>query len=313
MHVHCARTRGGSDLRQRAARAGRRQPRLPPARAADRRARAGSTAEQLDGLCPDWRERETFLCGPARLAADAERALARRGRSGEAARRALPARRAGRRWRARRGRHDPLLHERRRGERATASSRSSSPASRPARSCRTAVAWASATRCVGRLRSGQVRDLRTGQRARTAGRDDAHLHQRARGRGRDRALKHRRTPKEATMSANEIQQPTASPTATATDARDPVRGRPRTPSRASPPSRSSSSAASSTRSTTRSTPSSATATRATSARTIKLHRQLVLAARAMLLRLALHGRCGSAAPPRCRWRRSSRTWRSATT
>jgi ferredoxin len=27
------------------------------------------TAEQLDELCPDWRERETFLCGPAGLLA----------------------------------------------------------------------------------------------------------------------------------------------------------------------------------------------------------------------------------------------------
>ena len=46
--------------------------------------------------------------------------------------------------------------------------------------------------------------------------------------------------------------------------------------------------------------------------TIKLHRQLVLAARALLLG-SRASRCGWPARPRCRWPRSSRTWRSATT
>ena len=74
------------------------------------------TTEQLDGLCSDWRERETFLCGPAGLLEALGRALAARRRSGQAARRALPAGLYCDEWfrtrPARRGRHDPLLLER---------------------------------------------------------------------------------------------------------------------------------------------------------------------------------------------------------
>ena len=47
--------------------------------------------------------------------------------------------------------------------------------------------------------------------------------------------------------------------------------------------------------------------------TIKLHRQLVLAARATADGLALQAAVARRARRRCRWRRSSRTWRSATT
>ena len=46
--------------------------------------------------------------------------------------------------------------------------------------------------------------------------------------------------------------------------------------------------------------------------TIRFHRQLVIAARLLLLRSDKRPR-GWPAQPRCRWRRSSRTWRSGTT
>ena len=78
-------------------------------RAASPARRAASPRQQLDELCPDWRERETFLCGPAGLLEAMSAHWKQRRRPGAPARRALPARRARRRRRARRGRHDQLL------------------------------------------------------------------------------------------------------------------------------------------------------------------------------------------------------------
>ncbi len=75
------------------------------------------TAEQgriapadLDGLCPDWRERHAFVSGPAAMLNALSRALGASGRSAAARAGALPAgdrRRTGRR----RGRRDSLLQE----------------------------------------------------------------------------------------------------------------------------------------------------------------------------------------------------------
>ena len=53
--------------------------------------RAASGPSDLDDLCPDWREREAFLCGPGRDARRDDRALGARGRLRAPAPRALPA------------------------------------------------------------------------------------------------------------------------------------------------------------------------------------------------------------------------------
>ena len=97
--------------------------------------------------------------------------------------------------------------ERRRGAQRRRARRSSSPARRPAPTlpfgCRMGICHT----CVGRLCSGQVRDLRTGEVSRHARRDGPHLHQRPRGRRRDRT----------------VSRPTEDPTcATTTDDREPA-------------------------------------------------------------------------------------------
>ena len=65
--LHSARTPDGRDLRRRAARAGPAPPGLSPARAAHGRDAAAWVPADLDELCPDWREREAFISGPAEL------------------------------------------------------------------------------------------------------------------------------------------------------------------------------------------------------------------------------------------------------
>ena len=138
----------------------------------------------LDRLCPDWRERETFVSGPGAMLdalpahweehADAARLHMERFQpviGGDAAGG------AGGRSPSRRAAH---------GARRTAR-RSSSPARRPGRAafgCRMGICRT----CVGRLCSGRVRDLRTGKVSGRRGRDRPHLHQRARGARRDRPL-----------------------------------------------------------------------------------------------------------------------------
>ena len=142
----------------------------------------------LDELCPDWRERETFLSGPAEMldaidgalgASTATRDrlhmehfqpdLGERGEQGEGGTIRFCA--SDVRGRVRRPTADP---RRRRGRRA--------------RRSRSAAAMGICHTCVGRLRSGQ--DPRPAHRRgpRPGRRDGPHLHQRARGRGRDRTL-----------------------------------------------------------------------------------------------------------------------------
>jgi stearoyl-CoA 9-desaturase NADPH oxidoreductase len=117
---------------------------------------------QLDGLCPDWREREAFVCGPAGLL----QALGERWRQDGA-----PARMHVERFQPEAGVGD--------GERGTggridfcasgiqASSDGGQPilvageqaGARLPYGCRMGICHS----CVGRLRRGQVRDLRTGR------------------------------------------------------------------------------------------------------------------------------------------------------
>ena len=75
----------------------------------------GSPPSDLDELCPDWRERETFLCGPAEMLDDFERRWEDEGLERAPAHGALPAGDRRRRRRGRRGRHDQVPKERRRG------------------------------------------------------------------------------------------------------------------------------------------------------------------------------------------------------
>jgi ferredoxin len=120
------------------------------------------TAEQLDELCPDWRTRETFLCGPAGLLETLSE-----------------------RWRAdgdpeklhvEHFQPDSTVGDGERGEGGTinfcssgvqASSDGEQPillageqaGAKLPYGCRMGICHT----CVGRLRSGQVRDLRTGR------------------------------------------------------------------------------------------------------------------------------------------------------
>ncbi len=161
VHVHCARTERevifARELRELAAEhAGYRlDVRLTGAR-------GRLTGEQLVGLCPDWRARETFLCGPAGLLET-----------------------LGERWRAdgeeeklhvEHFQPDTRVGDGERGEGGTidfcaskvqASSDGEQPilvageqaGAKLPYGCRMGICHT----CVGRLRSGQVRDLRTGR------------------------------------------------------------------------------------------------------------------------------------------------------
>jgi ferredoxin-NADP reductase len=161
IHVHCARRATGvifgEELRGLAAR-------HPGYRLHERitAERGRVTPDQLDALCPDWRERETFLCGPAGLLeAMSERWRAdgdyeklhvehfqpdvrvgdgERGQGGRIrfAKSAIEASSDG---------EQPILLA---GEAAGA---------RLPYGCRMGICHT----CIGRLRAGQVRDLRTGR------------------------------------------------------------------------------------------------------------------------------------------------------
>jgi ferredoxin-NADP reductase len=161
VHVHCARTEEevifGRELRELAA--GQSGYRLHERLTG---AEGRLTVEQLVGLCPDWRARETFLCGPAGLL----EALGERWqRDGDPAKLHVE--------------HfapDGLVGDGERGEGGTISFctsevQASSDGEQPILvagenagaklpyGCRMGICHT----CVGRLRSGQVRDLRTGR------------------------------------------------------------------------------------------------------------------------------------------------------
>jgi ferredoxin-NADP reductase len=155
--VHSARTPGdvifGAELRTLAAR-------LPSLRLYERHTRAGGrvTMAQLRGICPDWRQRHVWACGPTGMLDDAERHWRRAGLVGRLhVERFRPAVAsgggAGGRVRfvasGRQADSDastPLLVV---GENAGVLMPSG---------CRMGICHS----CVARLRSGRVRDLRTG-------------------------------------------------------------------------------------------------------------------------------------------------------
>ncbi len=146
------------------------------------------TPADLDRLCPDWRERETFLSGPADMLAAMTDPLEGAGRQlRPPARRALPALPRRRGGRAGRRRHDPLPHQ------------------RPDRHLRRLAAdpggrGGSRRRASVRLPHGDLPHLRRAPLLRPCSRpahrrcpwperrDGPHLHQRARGRDRDRTV-----------------------------------------------------------------------------------------------------------------------------
>ena len=107
----------------------------------------------------DWRERETWACGPGPML-DAISEHFEDGRPrGPAAHRAVL---AGARRRRRRGRHDhvPQLQQDRRGRRRHHGPRGRR--GRPGSACPTAAGWASATPARSRSSPGRSRDLRNG-------------------------------------------------------------------------------------------------------------------------------------------------------
>jgi ferredoxin-NADP reductase len=161
VHVHCARRKEevifGPELRELAA--------VHPGYRLHERltgAEGRLTADRLVGLCPDWRARETFLCGPAGLLQS-----------------------MGERWQAdgdpaklhvEHFQPDEIVGDGERGEGGTIHFRSSgvqasSDGDQPILlagenagaklpyGCRMGICHT----CVGRLRSGRVRDLRTGR------------------------------------------------------------------------------------------------------------------------------------------------------
>jgi ferredoxin-NADP reductase len=163
VHVHCAREADGVIFGERLRELHARQPGY---RLHERiTAREGRlTAEALEQLCPDWREREAFVCGPAGLL----QALDERWkREGDAARlhaehfqadgvNDLPAGERG---------SGGTISFRRSGVEACSdgaqpilAAGESVGASLPF-GCRMGICHS----CVGRLRAGQVRDLRTGR------------------------------------------------------------------------------------------------------------------------------------------------------
>jgi ferredoxin-NADP reductase len=160
VHVHCARTRTqiifGSELRRLAAR-------HPGYRGVERISseQGRLRAEELDAVCPDWRERETFVSGPAGLIDAIQERFAADGDERRLhVERFQPHEHVGSGERGKGGTIDfcasgvracsdgeqPILLA---GERAGA---------KLPHGCRMGICHS----CVGRLRSGRVRDLRTG-------------------------------------------------------------------------------------------------------------------------------------------------------
>ena len=129
-------------------------------------------------LCPDWRERETFLSGPAQML---DALTAHWERDGDASRLHME-------------RFQPVIGGDAQGGEGgpisfvASGERGASDGTTPILvageeagvalpfGCRMGICHT----CVGRLCSGRVRDLRTGRVSGSAGRDGAHLHQRAR-------------------------------------------------------------------------------------------------------------------------------------
>jgi stearoyl-CoA 9-desaturase NADPH oxidoreductase len=116
------------------------------------------TMAQVRDICPDWRERQTWACGPAGMLDDAQRHWRRAGvgdrlrRSISGPRRcpAVPAAGSGS------SRADTRLTR-------TAAHRCWPSASTPVCSCPGGCRLGVCHSCVVRLRSGRVRDLRTGR------------------------------------------------------------------------------------------------------------------------------------------------------
>jgi ferredoxin-NADP reductase len=161
VHVHCARTREtaifGNELRAltRAHGGYRLHERITGEQ-------GRMSAAHVDELCTDWRERETFVCGPAGLL----RAMSERwSRDGDVSRLHVehfqPDERVGDGERGAGG----TIHFQRTGVQACSDGEQpilaageSAGATLPF-GCRMGICHS----CVGRLRSGQVRDLRTGR------------------------------------------------------------------------------------------------------------------------------------------------------
>jgi stearoyl-CoA 9-desaturase NADPH oxidoreductase len=164
MHIHCSRSGAqaifASELRDLAARKGRGDGyRLHFQHSAER---GRLKPSDLDGLCPDWREREAFVCGPAGLLEALKARFERDGDTG--------------RLHHEHFQPDALLGEGRHGAGGTirfcssgadASSDGSAPILKAGEQagvelpfgCRMGICHS----CTGRLRSGRVRDLRTGR------------------------------------------------------------------------------------------------------------------------------------------------------
>jgi stearoyl-CoA 9-desaturase NADPH oxidoreductase len=161
VHVHCARTEAevifGRELRELAA--GHSGYQLHERLSG---AEGRLTVEQLVGLCPDWSARETFLCGPAGLL---ETLSERWQRDGDPAKLHIE-----------HFQPDTTVGDGERGEGGTISFCASevqatsdgeqpilvageSAGAKLPYGCRMGICHT----CVGRLRSGQVRDLRTGR------------------------------------------------------------------------------------------------------------------------------------------------------
>ena len=96
----------------------------------------------LERVCPDWKERETWACGPAPMLDAAEEHWEEADLEDAAPPGAVHPRA---RRRRRRGRHDHLPATPARPPRPTAPPPSWRPARKPASGCPTAAGWASAT------------------------------------------------------------------------------------------------------------------------------------------------------------------------
>ena len=158
----------------------------------------------LDDLCPDWRERETFASGPGTCSTRLPTTGRREGDPRAPPHGALPAE-------ARCG------EEGEGGKIVFAEERDA----RPSRTAPTPILVAGEEAglelpfgcregichtCIGKLCSGQIRDLRNGKVYGTGGRDGPYLHQRARGRHRDRTVT---TDRRNDVTTTEIESPLA--------------------------------------------------------------------------------------------------------